>query len=405
MRPSVGRKDQAPPALASAVQAAAEDLSRRDRSPLRQARGRPFARGRRHRGQPRRPLLGRAAGDGGSGPGKLDRADRHGRNRSRVVGRRSRFPRRPGFLRGDRHPVVRDGPDPDLPPLDRRGAGRRRSSTARARFRSRRRTSETPWASRETRWRGRLIAPWRPRVADSSFSATRREGRSSPASATGAPGGSRIRPGIALALVLVCAAFLIGRGVEPARIGAGFGLLFLAVEAASGPGAFGSWRILLLALGPLLVPFVLGRSGQEETPAPEGPELPRALLGYGIAVAAIFASTAISPSELGGPPRLINLTRPAALTALVDRRALRRLRGAPPPGGKVLDDGGARRDRAADPARAGPGQPLAAGPRRRLSLLCGFLRALGALGQRIGSGRPPVDGRASSPARRFSRCF
>src|SRR5262249_38078477 len=59
---------------------------------------------------------------------------------------------------------------------------------------------------------------------------------------TGAPGGSTIRPGIALALVLACALFLIGRGVEPARIGAGFALLFLAVEAAAGRGAPRSWR-------------------------------------------------------------------------------------------------------------------------------------------------------------------
>ncbi|HEV8117381.1 MAG TPA: hypothetical protein VGQ32_02590, partial [Thermoanaerobaculia bacterium] len=316
MRPSMGRKDQAPPALASAVQAAADDLSRRTEvlsarpEVVRSLAGGGIA--------VNRVVLFSAARQAmeGAGPGSwIALTDTAGTVHAW-------WGDAPASLAGldSSEGIDTRWSAMDLTLIYRRSIGEGRGASIV--YGARSLPVEAPDFGNSLGLSGDSLAwaPHRPAETADGGLVLLRDASGRPLVAgkrTGAPGGSRVRPGIALALVLVCAAFLIGRGVEPARIGAGFGLLFLAVEAASGPGAFGSWRILLLALGPLLVPFVLGRSGQEETLSPEGPELPRALLGYGIAVASIFASTAISPSELGGPPRLINLTRPAALTALL----------------------------------------------------------------------------------------
>ena len=66
--------------------------------------------------------------------------------------------------------------------------------------------------------------------------------------------------GVALAAVVAAALVLLGRGLDPSRTGAALALLFLAAEAMPGQRALGSWRIVLLALGPLLVPFVRERA-------------------------------------------------------------------------------------------------------------------------------------------------
>ncbi|HKF44833.1 MAG TPA: hypothetical protein VKG01_17170, partial [Thermoanaerobaculia bacterium] len=133
---------------------------------------------------------------------------------------------------------------------------------------------------------------------------------------SGVAGHSMVPRGIALGVALAMALLLLGRGLNPARTGAALALLFLAAEAAAGPGALSSWRIVLLAVGPLLVPFVRERP-DEAGPLTGRPAISATLMGYWGAIAAIFASAAVSPPELGGPPRLINLTRPAALTGLL----------------------------------------------------------------------------------------
>ena len=122
--------------------------------------------------------------------------------------------------------------------------------------------------------------------------------------------------GASLAGVLVATLLLLGRARDPLRMGAALAFAFLAVEAAEGSHALFSGRLLAMALGPLLLPLLLVRRGLDARPPGLRPAH-RLVLGYGAAVLAAISATAVSPPQLGSPPHLSTLGRPAALTALI----------------------------------------------------------------------------------------
>ena len=131
-----------------------------------------------------------------------------------------------------------------------------------------------------------------------------------------AGGRGRFWSAVALAGLLFSVLFLIGGARDPLRIGAGLALAFVGVEASSGSGALLSWRLFLLALGPLFLPVALARRDGENRTGGLRPAH-RLVLGYGFALLAAIAADAVSAPQLGSPTRLSTLARPAALTALL----------------------------------------------------------------------------------------
>ena len=115
--------------------------------------------------------------------------------------------------------------------------------------------------------------------------------------------------------VLLFAVFvLFGRRGDPLSAGAALTLLFLGFEArSSGAGhVLSSWHILVLALGPFLLPIALSR-----VKAGQAGGRGRAAAGYGLLLAAFLAATSLAPPDLGTRPALSSLLVLAAMTALV----------------------------------------------------------------------------------------
>jgi signal transduction histidine kinase len=133
--------------------------------------------------------------------------------------------------------------------------------------------------------------------------------RRSAAAAAGQPWGRLV-----LAAILLIALLLVGRARDPVRVGIALALAFLAIQAEGSSRVLLSWRLLLLALGLLLMPSLLRRL-QADSPVPSNPS--RSGWGYGLALLAVLAATGFSPLELGSPPGFPALARLAALSALI----------------------------------------------------------------------------------------
>jgi signal transduction histidine kinase len=122
--------------------------------------------------------------------------------------------------------------------------------------------------------------------------------------------------GSAIAGIVIATLLFIGRARSPIRIGASLALILLAVEASSGPHALLTGRLLLIALGPLLLPPVLAGISGEGRAGRLGAGW-GAAVGYAAAALAVFAATAIPAPQLGSSQRIPALVAPAALTALL----------------------------------------------------------------------------------------
>jgi signal transduction histidine kinase len=129
-----------------------------------------------------------------------------------------------------------------------------------------------------------------------------------------APRSERPWRGPAFAGVLAAALFLVGRARDPRRVGLALALAFLAVEARAGSSVLLSPRLWLLAIGLLLLPPVLARL---RAPFGTAPRIRALAAGYALAGLAVAAATSIAAPELGSPPLFSELTRLAALSALV----------------------------------------------------------------------------------------
>ena len=65
--------------------------------------------------------------------------------------------------------------------------------------------------------------------------------------------------GLVFAAILLIALLLVGRARDPVRVGGALALAFLAIQAREGSHVFASGHLLLLAVGLLLLPFLLAR--------------------------------------------------------------------------------------------------------------------------------------------------
>jgi signal transduction histidine kinase len=125
-------------------------------------------------------------------------------------------------------------------------------------------------------------------------------------------------PWAALAVALAAALFLIGRGGDPWRVGGGVAILVLAVEA----GLIPSSRVLAQlpvaagAIGLLCLPWALSRL--RAIPDAQS-NLLQVGAGYGLLLLALGAATSIAPPELGIPVvgSVSELLRLAGIAALV----------------------------------------------------------------------------------------
>ena len=75
---------------------------------------------------------------------------------------------------------------------------------------------------------------------------------------------------LVLAAILLIALLLVGRARDPVPVGIALALAFLAIQAQGGSHVLLSGRLLLLALGLLLMPFLLQRL-QAGSPVPSSP--------------------------------------------------------------------------------------------------------------------------------------
>ncbi len=123
----------------------------------------------------------------------------------------------------------------------------------------------------------------------------------------------RRRQRLTFGALLLLALLLIGRARDPARTGVALALAFLAIQAQEGSRVLLSGRLLLLALGLLLLPYLLDRL-RGGTAVPSNPIR---FWGYGLALLSVLAASSISPPGLGSPPDFLALTRLAALSALI----------------------------------------------------------------------------------------
>jgi signal transduction histidine kinase len=125
-------------------------------------------------------------------------------------------------------------------------------------------------------------------------------------------------PWVALAVALGAALFLIGRGGDPWRVGGGVAILVLAVEAGLIPSSrvLANLPVAAGAIGLLCLPWALSRL--RAIPDAQS-NLLQVGAGYGLLLLALGAATSIAPPELGIPVvgSVSELLRLAGIAALV----------------------------------------------------------------------------------------